>query len=153
MVDRGRLHYGPSAPQNGLVRFLAWLSLFALRAAAASAVPTEVAGHLRSDPVLPVQLADYELATLQVTKEIVFQIGDQTAIGHLPVLVYVPTRKPVRVEVLARLLEARHLLVKAAAAAGVSAGDLAALRDLLERAIGDLRENPPAPPPAPPRHG
>ena len=40
--------------------------------------PQTVEGHLRREPVLPVNLPDYELVTLDVRKEIVFHVGNQT---------------------------------------------------------------------------
>ncbi len=97
-------------------------------------------GVLRTEPVLPLKLPDYELTTLDVTKEVVFHIGNQTAVGRIPILVYIPVRRSGQAAAVDRLVQARTLLLKATASAGVSTMQLAALRDLLEGALRDLRD-------------
>jgi hypothetical protein len=100
-----------------------------------------IEGHLRRDPVLPVSLPDYELASLDVTKEVVFHIGNQTVVGHVPIMVYVPVNRVGRAQAVDRLIEARVILLKSAASSEVKMTDLAAVRDLLEQALTALRSD------------
>lgn len=109
--------------------------------------PTAIEGHVRREPVLPVNLPDYELVTLDVKKEIVFHVGNQTLIGRVPVMAYVPVVRAGRTSALDRLIEARSILVKSAASSQVTTADLAAIRDLIEQASTDLRSDA-TPPPA-----
>lgn len=115
-------------------------SIHAAEAAPTTEVlPATVEGHVRREPVLPVNLPDYELVTLDIRKEIVFHVGNQTLIGRVPVMAYVPVTRAGRSSALDRLIEARAILVKAAASPQVTTADLAAIRDLLELAATDLR--------------
>lgn len=107
--------------------------------AAQPSTPQVIEGHMRREPVLPTHLPDYELQALDVKKEVVFHVGSQTVIGRVPVLVYVPVVRAGRANAVDRLVEARALLVKAAAAQQVTTADLAALRDLIEQSLSDLR--------------
>ena len=98
-----------------------------------------IEGFVRREPVLPLSLPDFELTTLDISKEIVFHAGNQTYVGKVPIFVYVPVNRSSRANAVERLVEARLVLIKAAAAKEVSTADLAALRDLIERALVDLR--------------
>jgi hypothetical protein len=100
-----------------------------------------VEGHLRREPVLPINLPDYELVTVDVQKEIVFHVGNQTLIGRVPIMAYVPVARAGRARATDRLIEARAILVKAAASTQVTTADLAAIRDLIELATVDLRSD------------
>lgn len=101
--------------------------------------PQVVEGFLRREPVIPLALPDYELTTLDISKEIVFHVGNQTFVGKVPIMVYVPVNRSSRASAVDRLVEARGLLLKSAAAKEVTTADLAGLRDLIERALDDLR--------------
>ena len=103
-----------------------------------------VEGHVRREPVLPASLPDYELQSLDIQKEIVFHVGNQTVIGRVPVLVYVPVTRAGRSSAVDRLVEARALLVRSAASQQVTTADLAALRDLIEQSLSDLRSDAPS---------
>lgn len=114
-------------------------SLFLTAKTRAQPSPQTVEGHLRREPVLPVNLPDFELVTLDVRKEIVFHVGNQTLIGRVPVMAYVPVVRAGRARAMDRLIEARTILIKSAASAQVTTADLAAIRDLIEQATSDLR--------------
>lgn len=100
---------------------------------------TRVEPLIRREPVLPTALPDYELRTLDVSKEVVFHLGEQTFISKLPIMIYVPVHRAGRAQAVDKLVEARALLVKATAAREVTTADLGALRDLIEQSIADLR--------------
>jgi len=122
-----------------LLFFVIAFLLGVVATAKAQPTPQVVEGYLRRDPVLPVNLPDYELVTLDVRKEIVFHVGNQTLIGRVPVMAYVPVVRAGRARAMDRLIEARTILIKSAASAQVTTADLAAIRDLIEQATSDLR--------------
>lgn len=100
---------------------------------------TRIEPFMRREPVLPVKLPDFELTTLDVSKEIVFHVGDRTFVSRVPVLVYLPVNRPGRAEAVDRLIEARAILVRSAAAGEVTTADLAGVRDMIEQAITSLK--------------
>jgi hypothetical protein len=98
-----------------------------------------IEGYVRTQPVLPKDLEDYELRTLDVRKEVIFHVGDRTVTATVPVFVYVPVARPARKQALELLSEARVILIEVAARKTAPTGlELAAVRDLIERSLRGL---------------
>ena len=101
-----------------------------------------IQGLISSAPAIPLSLPDYELVSLDVKKKVIFHVRDQTVVGEIPILVYVPIARSGRLEAMDRLIEARAILIKAAA--GQPTGeDMNAVRQLLERALAALQKDTP----------
>jgi hypothetical protein len=136
--------------RKALLSFLLLLSpVIAFAAGTPSETPKVIVGHLRREPVLPLHLPDYELIELDIHKEAVFHVGNQTFIGRIPVLAYVPITRTGRATAVDRLIEARKILITSAASSRVTTADLAAIRDEIEQALDDLRADSSIEAPAP----
>jgi hypothetical protein len=101
--------------------------------------PPTLDAHIRREPVLPVSFPDYQLVELDLTKEVVFHVGNQTVVAKIPILAYIPVTRAGRASAVEHLAEARRILVTAAAGPQVTTNDLAAVRDLIEKSLSDLR--------------